>query len=79
MIQCALDYSGTCTGRDVPPTGGSCVLFDSALVPHEAMSTRRERLVVAGWLHEKQTAEQPSRQPTEEERQLRARPPVDVG
>ena len=37
---------------DVPPTGGSCVLFDSALVPHEAMPTSRERLVIAGWLHE---------------------------
>ena len=38
---------------DVPPTGGSCIIFDSALVPHEAMPTRRERLVVAGWLHER--------------------------
>ena len=38
---------------DVPPVGGSCLLFDSALVPHEALQTSRERLVVAGWLHER--------------------------
>lgn len=35
---------------DVPPTAGSLLIFDSGAVPHQVLSTRRERLCVAGWL-----------------------------
>jgi len=37
---------------DVSPDAGSLVLFDSARVPHSVLPTRRERLVIAGWLME---------------------------
>ena len=38
---------------DVPPTGGSLVLFDSVAVPHEVLpTTKGERLAIAGWFHE---------------------------
>lgn len=38
--------------RDLPPTAGTLVLFDSASVPHEVMATHRERRVLVGWLCE---------------------------
>ena len=39
-------------GIDVPPMPGSLVIFDSASAVHEVLVTRRERTVIAGWLHE---------------------------
>ena len=38
--------------QDVQPTAGTLVLFDSATLPHEVLTTRRERMLLAGWLHE---------------------------
>lgn len=38
--------------EDVPPSAGTLVLFDSASVPHAVLPTRRERLVLVGWLCE---------------------------
>ena len=35
--------------RDVPPTGGTLVLFQSDALPHEVRDTTRERYVVVGW------------------------------
>ena len=32
---------------------GTLVLFDSAALPHEVLTTRRERMCVAGWFHER--------------------------
>ena len=37
---------------DVAPAAGTLVVFDSRSVPHEVLTTRRERLVIAGWLQE---------------------------
>ena len=37
---------------DVPPNAGTLVLFSSAAIWHEVLPTRRERLVVVGWLCE---------------------------
>ena len=38
---------------EVPPAGGTLVLFDSVTVPHEVIPvTDGERLAVAGWFHE---------------------------
>ena len=38
-----------------PPKGCSLVLFDSVSLPHEVMETiEGERIVLAGWLHERQ-------------------------
>ena len=37
---------------DVQPTAGSLVIFNSSTVPHEVLTTQRERLLIAGWLHE---------------------------
>ena len=42
--------------RDVAPTAGTLVLFDSAAVPHEVLPTRRERTVVVGWFLEPRDA-----------------------
>lgn len=42
--------------EDVVPEGGKLVLFDSTLVEHEVLPTRRERWAVVGWyLIDKQT------------------------
>ena len=45
-------HSSLTQPTDVSPAAGSCVLFDSEHVPHEVMATRREWLVIAGWLLE---------------------------
>lgn len=34
---------------DIPPLGGSLLLFMSAEFPHEVLPTRRERLSLTGW------------------------------
>lgn len=40
---------------DVPPTGGTLVMFDSVTLPHQVMATiGRERWAVSGWFHETQ-------------------------
>lgn len=40
---------------DVPPNGGTLVLFDSVALPHEVLPTvGRERWACSGWLHEPQ-------------------------
>lgn len=40
---------------DVPPTGGTLVVFDSVSLPHEVLATtERERWAVSGWFHEAQ-------------------------
>ena len=41
---------------DVQPTAGTLVLFDSARVAHEVLTTHRERMLLAGWLHVEQTS-----------------------
>ena len=39
--------------RDIPPEGGTLVLFDSVSLPHEVMPTvGRERFALSGWFHE---------------------------
>ena len=39
--------------RDIPPEGGTLVLFDSVSLPHEVMPTvGRERFACSGWFHE---------------------------
>ena len=45
---------------DVEPRAGTLVLFDSATVPHQVLATRRERMLVAGWLHEPLEAAPPA-------------------
>ena len=35
---------------DIAPMAGTLVLFDSASIPHGVLPTRRERLVIVGWL-----------------------------
>ena len=48
---CVHPYGGVpAPGYEIAPQAGSLVVFDSALVPHSVSVTRRERLVVAGWL-----------------------------
>jgi len=48
--------------KDVAPTGGRLVLFDSVALPHEVLATvERERWAISGWFHEVQQAI-PSRQ-----------------
>jgi len=43
------------TIRDVAPTGGTLVMFDSVVLPHEVLATvGRERWAVSGWFHEAQ-------------------------
>ena len=42
---------------DVAPSAGSLVLFDSATVAHEVLPTRRERVVIVGWLLEPRDAD----------------------
>ena len=38
---------------DVPPLGGTLVLFDSVAVPHEVLTVLRgERVALGGWFHE---------------------------
>ena len=38
---------------DVLPVGGTLVLFDSVVVPHEVLETKQgERIAMAGWFHE---------------------------
>ena len=40
---------------NIPPEGGSLVLFDSVTVPHEVLATKeRERWAASGWFHEDQ-------------------------
>jgi len=39
--------------RDVAPRMGTLVMFDSVSMPHEVLSTNRERVGVQGWFHEK--------------------------
>ena len=52
------------TVKDVAPTGGTLVLFDSVTLPHEVMATNsRERWAASGWFHE-------SQQPIHESQQL---------
>jgi len=52
------------TIKDVAPTGGTLVLFDSVTLPHEVMATKeRERWASSGWFHEAQ-------QPLHESQQL---------
>ena len=52
------------TSKDVAPTGGTLVLFDSVTLPHEVMATKeRERWASSGWFHEVQ-------QPLHESQQL---------
>mmetsp|Transcript_3263 Transcript_3263/g.4896 ORF Transcript_3263/g.4896 Transcript_3263/m.4896 type:complete len:382 (-) Transcript_3263:1313-2458(-) len=44
--------------KDVAPTGGTLVVFDSVALPHEVMPTiSRERWAASGWFHEKQQPE----------------------
>eukprot|EP00536_Pseudo-nitzschia_multiseries_P005064 jgi/Psemu1/285514/fgenesh1_pg.91_\ len=38
--------------RDVLPKAGTLVLFDSVSLPHEVLTTNRERFGVQGWFHE---------------------------
>ena len=40
---------------DVPPLGGTLVVFDSVALPHEVLPTMtRERWAASGWFHERQ-------------------------
>lgn len=41
---------------DVPPEGGTLVLFDSAKVPHEVLDTNSERLAIVGWYNRELSA-----------------------
>lgn len=38
--------------EDIEPSAGTLVLFDSSSVPHEVLTTRRERIAIVGWLLE---------------------------
>lgn len=35
--------------RDIGPTGGTLVLFQSDAIPHEVLDTQKERVAVIGW------------------------------
>ena len=38
---------------DIAPIGGTLVMFDSVVVPHEVLETKKgERIAMAGWFHE---------------------------
>ena len=39
--------------RDIEPTAGTLVLFDSVSLPHEVLATNRLRYGMQGWFHEK--------------------------
>mmetsp|Transcript_29989 Transcript_29989/g.39253 ORF Transcript_29989/g.39253 Transcript_29989/m.39253 type:complete len:211 (+) Transcript_29989:110-742(+) len=39
--------------RDIVPTAGTLVMFDSVSLPHEVLTVHRERFGVQGWFHEK--------------------------
>jgi SM-20-related protein len=39
---------------DVEPLGGTLVLFQSDLIPHEVLDTGSERIAVVGWYHYQQ-------------------------
>ena len=39
--------------RDIVPSAGTLVLFDSVSLPHQVLTTNRERFGVQGWFHEK--------------------------
>jgi SM-20-related protein len=41
---------------DIPPKGGTLVLFDSAQVPHEVLNTIAERVAIVGWFNRPVTA-----------------------
>ena len=38
--------------RDILPQAGTLVMFDSVSLPHEVLTTNRERFGVQGWFHE---------------------------
>jgi len=38
--------------RDIPPAEGTLVFFDSVSLPHQVLTTTRERFGVQGWFHE---------------------------
>ena len=38
--------------RDILPKAGTLVMFDSVSLPHEVLTTNRERFGVQGWFHE---------------------------
>lgn len=42
-------YLADGTERDIPPVGGSLIVFMSADLPHEVLVANRERLSVTGW------------------------------
>jgi hypothetical protein len=35
--------------EDIPPAGGTLVLFKSNIIPHEVLDTNTERVAVVGW------------------------------
>ena len=39
--------------RDIVPSAGTLVMFDSVSLPHQVLTTNRERFGVQGWFHEK--------------------------
>ena len=46
--------------QDIPPLGGTLVLFDSVTLPHEVLPTlRKARWAASGWLHEDQQLASP--------------------
>ena len=45
-------YDGASAHMDVQALPGQLVLFDSSRIAHEVLTTRRDRMLVAGWLHE---------------------------
>lgn len=43
------------TVKDIPPLGGTLVIFDSVTLPHEVLpSIGKERWAISGWMHEDQ-------------------------
>ena len=38
--------------RDIVPAAGTLVMFDSVTLPHQVLTTNRERYGVQGWFHE---------------------------
>ena len=41
--------------KDIPPLGGTLVIFDSVTLPHEVLpSIGKERWAISGWMHEDQ-------------------------
>lgn len=45
-------YDSASAHMDVQALPGQLVLFDSSSIAHEVLTTRRDRMLVAGWLHE---------------------------